>query len=88
VKTGEVSELKVQGVFIYIGYNPNIDPVKDIITINESNYAVANENMATSGNGIFAAGDVRAKPLKQIATAVGDGATAAISAEKYIEENF
>ena len=44
--------------------------------------------MASSGDGIFIAGDVRAKPLKQIATAVGDGATAAISAEKYIEENF
>jgi len=44
--------------------------------------------MATTQNGIFVAGDVRAKPLKQIATAVGDGATAAISAEKYIEENF
>jgi len=88
VKTGEVSELGVQGVFIYIGYNPNTDAVKDIITINESNYAVADENMATNSNGIFVAGDVRAKPLKQIATAVGDGAIAAISAEKYIEENF
>ena len=88
VKTDEVSELNVKGVFIYIGYTPNTDPVKDIITINESNYAVADENMASSGDGIFIAGDVRAKPLKQIATAVGDGATAAISAEKYIEENF
>jgi thioredoxin reductase (NADPH) len=88
VKTDEISELNVQGVFIYIGYNPNIDPVKDIISVNDSNYVVADENMATSGNGIFVAGDVRAKPLKQIATAVGDGATAAISAEKYIEENF
>ncbi len=88
VKTDEVSELNVQGVFIYIGYNPNIDPVKDIISVNDNNYVVADENMATSGNGLFVAGDVRAKPLKQIATAVGDGATAAISAEKYIEENF
>jgi thioredoxin reductase (NADPH) len=88
VKTDEVSELNVQGVFIYIGYNPNIDPVKDIISVNDKNYVVADENMATSGNGLFVAGDVRAKPLKQIATAVGDGATAAISAEKYIEENF
>jgi len=88
VKTGEVSELNVKGVFIYIGYNPNTDPVKNIITINKDNYAVADENMAATQNGIFAAGDVRAKPLKQIATAVGDGATAAISAEKYIEGNF
>ena len=44
--------------------------------------------MSTSSPGIFAAGDVRAKPLKQISTAVGDGAIAAVSAEKYIEENF
>ncbi len=88
VKTGEVSDLKAEGVFIYIGYTPNTEPVKDLITINESNYAVADENMASSGDGIFIAGDVRAKPLKQIATAVGDGAVAAISAEKYIEENF
>ena len=88
VKTGEMSELNVQGVFIYIGYDPNIDPVKDIISVNDNNYVVADENMATTGNGIFVAGDVRSKPLKQIATAVGDGATAAISAEKYIEENF
>lgn len=88
VKTNEVSDLKVEGVFIYIGYTPNTEPVKDLITINESNYAVADDSMAASGDGIFVAGDVRAKPLKQIATAVGDGATAAISAEKYIEENF
>ena len=88
VKPGEVSELKVEGVFIYIGYTPNIEPVKDIIDINDNNYAVADENMSATGEGIFVAGDVRAKPLKQIATAVGDGATAAFTAENYIEENF
>ncbi|MEW6600638.1 MAG: FAD-dependent oxidoreductase, partial [Nitrospirota bacterium] len=62
--------------------------IKDLVTLNESNYIVTDENMSCSANGIFAAGDVRAKPLKQIATAVGDGAIAGVSAEKYIEENF
>lgn len=88
VKTGEKSVLDVQGVFIYIGYNPNTDFLKEIIKLDESNYVLANDDMFTSAQGIFVAGDVRKKLLKQIATAVGDGATAAISAEKYIEENF
>ena len=88
VKTGEKSVLDVQGIFIYIGYNPNTDFLKEIIKLDESNYVLANDDMFTSEQGIFVAGDVRKKLLKQIATAVGDGATAAISAEKYIEENF
>ncbi len=88
VKTGEKSVLDVQGIFIYIGYNPNTDFLKEIIKLDESNYVLANDDMFTSAQGIFVAGDVRKKLLKQIATAVGDGATAAISAEKYIEENF
>jgi thioredoxin reductase (NADPH) len=88
VKTGEKSVLDVQGVFIYVGYNPNTDFLKEIIKLDESNYVLANDDMFTSAQGIFVAGDVRKKLLKQIATAVGDGATAAISAEKYIEENF
>ena len=88
VKTDERSDLNVQGVFIYIGYNPNIDFFEGKIKINENRYVIGDENMSTSETGIFVAGDVRAKPLKQIATAVGDGATAAISAEKYIEEHF
>ncbi len=88
VKTDELSDLNVQGVFIYVGYNPNVEFVEGQVKINENRYVVADENMATSDSGVFVAGDVRSKPLKQIATAVGDGATAAISAEKYIEENF
>ncbi len=88
VKTGEKSVLDVQGIFIYIGYNPNTAFLKEIIKLDESNYVLANDDMFTSEQGIFVAGDVRKKLLKQIATAVGDGATAAISAEKYIEENF
>jgi thioredoxin reductase (NADPH) len=88
IKTGEISALDVQGVFIYIGYNPNTEFLKGLVALNENNYIITDENMSASVPGIFAAGDVRNKPLKQIATAVGDGATAAMAAEKYIEENF
>ncbi len=88
VKTGEQSSLDVGGVFIYIGYDPNTGFLKDLVNLNEGNHIITNENMASSVPGIFVAGDVRVKPLKQIATAVGDGATAAIAAEKYIDENL
>ncbi|MDP3296304.1 MAG: thioredoxin-disulfide reductase [Thermodesulfovibrionia bacterium] len=88
VITQEESVLDVQGVFIFVGYNPNTEFLKGLVDINKNNYIITDENMRTSVTGVFAAGDVRAKALKQIATAVGDGAIAAVSAEKYIEENF
>jgi len=88
VKNGNKSTLDVQGVFIYIGYNPNTEFLKKLVALNEESYIITDENMSTSVPGIFAAGDVRSKKLKQIATAVGDGATAAMAAEKYVEENF
>lgn len=88
VKTGEKSTLDVEGVFIYIGYNPNTEFLKGLVSLNGNNYIVTDDSMHTSVPGIFAAGDVRNKPLKQIATAVGDAATAAMAAVKYIEENF
>ena len=84
----ENSVLDVQGVFIYIGYNPNTEFLKGLVDLDENNYIITDKNMAASTPGIYAAGDVRSKPLKQIATAVGDGATAAMAAVKYIEENF
>jgi thioredoxin reductase (NADPH) len=88
LKTGEKSKLDVKGIFIYIGYNPNTMFLQKLVKLNDSNYIIADVNMSTSVPGIYAVGDVREKPLKQIATAVGDGAIAAVSAEKYIEENF
>jgi len=88
VKTGETSKLDVNGIFIYVGYNPNTEFLKKIVRFDENNYIITDTMMATSQSGIFAAGDVRAGSPKQIAIAVGDGATAALSAEKYIEENF
>jgi thioredoxin reductase (NADPH) len=88
VKTEAKSILEVDGLFIYIGYNPNTEFLKGLVDLNGDNYIVTHDNMSTSTPGIFAAGDVRNKPLKQIATAVGDAATAAMAAVKYIEENF
>lgn len=88
VRTDERSILDVKGVFIYIGYKPNTDIFKGIVNLDVDGYIITDESMATSVPGVFAAGDVRAKSLKQIATAIGDGAVAAVSAEKYIEENF
>lgn len=88
VKTQEETVLDVQGVFIYVGYNPNTEFLKEVVNLDEDNYIITDEKMATSVPGIFAAGDVRSKALKQIATAVGDGAKSAVEAEKYIEANF
>ena len=88
VKTREESVLDVQGVFIYIGYKPNTEFLNGVVNLNEDNYIIIDDHMRTSAPGIFAAGDVRSEGLKQIATAVGDGAMVAITVEKYIVENF
>jgi len=88
VETDESSTLDVRGVFIYIGYKPNTDIIRGMVETDEDGYIITDDKMATSVPGVFAAGDVRAKSLKQIVTAIGDGAVAAVSAEKYIEENF
>lgn len=85
VKTGEKNELDIDGVFIYVGTRPNTDFLPDNIRLNDKGYIITDDNMATSIKGIFASGDIRAKLLKQVSTAVGDGATAAFAAERYIE---
>ena len=83
IETGEIREIAVQGAFIFVGIVPNtefIDVKKD-----HGGFIVANERMETSVPGIFVAGDCRVTPLRQVATAVGDAAIAATSAEAYIE---
>lgn len=77
--------LSVQGVFVFIGILPNTDWLKGTLSLDPQGFIETNQDLATSIPGIFAAGDVRQKLLKQISTAVGDGATAVFSAERYLE---
>jgi len=85
VKTKALRTLKVGGVFFYVGWLSNTAFLKGIVNLDEQGYVVTDDRMATSAPGVFAAGDVRKKLLRQIATAVGDGAMAAFAAEHYIE---
>ena len=86
VKTGEISEIYTDGVFIYIGNIPNSSMVKGLVELDENGFIITDNLMRTSVPGIFAAGDVRNTTFRQLATAVGDGAIAANTAEKYLGE--
>ncbi|MDI6761563.1 MAG: thioredoxin-disulfide reductase [Thermodesulfobacteriota bacterium] len=86
VKSGEVKEVETEGAFLFIGLMPRTQFLKELVQLDESGYIVTNENCETSIKGIFTAGDCRKKLLRQISTSVGDGATAAFAAEKYLEE--
>lgn len=87
VKTDELIEIPVDGCFLFIGYNPNTEIFKGKLNLTKNGYITTNENMETKTKGVFAIGDVRKKFLKQVATAVGDGAIAGVGAEKYISES-
>ena len=86
VKTGETTNLQVAGVFVAIGLEPNSQHFANIVEMDETGHIKTNELMATSGPGIFAIGDIRKDSPRQVASAVGDGATAAMSAFKYLRE--
>jgi thioredoxin reductase (NADPH) len=85
VKTGEKTSVLVNGVFVAIGLVPNTSFVKDLVKLNEQGYIITDENMGTGVPGLYAAGDVRQKSLRQVVTAVADGAIAAVEAGKYLE---
>jgi thioredoxin reductase (NADPH) len=85
LKDAKQKELAVSGAFIAVGQRPNTDLVCGVIELDDMGYIITDQNCATSAAGIFAAGDVRKKGLRQISTAVGDGALAAAAAERYIE---
>ncbi|MFA7468411.1 MAG: thioredoxin-disulfide reductase [Desulfotomaculaceae bacterium] len=87
VRNGETTNVAVDGVFIYVGVKPNSDILQGLVKMNDKGYILCDERMHTSSPGIFAAGDVRLKPLRQVVTAVADGAVAVESALRYIEEN-
>lgn len=84
--TGEESEFKTDGVFIYIGMLPLSKPFENLGITNEEGYIETNDRMETKVEGIFAAGDIREKSLRQIVTATGDGSIAAQSVQHYVEE--
>ncbi|MDD4806317.1 MAG: thioredoxin-disulfide reductase [Candidatus Cloacimonetes bacterium] len=84
LKSGERSDLKVDGIFVFIGANPNTALFRDQLEL-EDGYIVTDREHQTSVPGVWAAGDVQAKSLRQVATAVGDGALAAYKIHKYLD---
>ena len=86
LSTGEVRNFKTDGVFIFIGYLPNTEFLKDKIALNASNEIIVNNDMATNVEGVYAAGDSTAKRYRQVTTAVADGTIAALAASNYIHQ--
>jgi thioredoxin reductase (NADPH) len=86
VKTGQSSDLEVDGIFIAVGLKPNSKAFSQLVTLDEAGFIVTDEMMRTSALGIFAAGDIRHDSFRQVITAAGDGAAAAMSAFKYVKE--
>ncbi len=85
VKTGQTTERKTAAVFIFIGQTPNSHLLKGMVELDAGGHAVVDLEMKTSVPGLFVAGDVRTKAARQLISAAGDGATAAISAEHYLQ---
>jgi thioredoxin reductase (NADPH) len=86
VKTGQHSSLRVAGVFVAVGLMPNSRSFFPTLDLDDAGYIITDEAMATSAPGIFAAGDIRRNSPRQVSAAVGDGATAAMSAFRYVQE--
>jgi thioredoxin reductase (NADPH) len=84
VTTGEEKELACDGVFIYIGYDPDTGFLKNKLELDDAGYIISPPDMTTSADGVFACGDCRKKNLYQVVTACSDGATAADAVYKYI----
>ena len=86
IKTGETQDLDCHGVFFFVGRVPNTDFLKGTVELTENGYIKTNDEMETNQPGVYAVGDVRNKVVRQVITAAGDGATAAVMAQGYIEE--
>ena len=85
VKSAELSELSVDGVFPYIGILPNVDGFNGQLEQDSKGFIVTDETMKTSIDGVYAVGDVRVTPLRQVVTAASDGAIGAVYAVRYVE---
>lgn len=88
VRTGEISNLAVAGVFMFVGQEPDDECVRGLVKAEKGGWIITNDHMETSVEGIFAAGDVRSKYLRQVITAAADGAVAAMAASSYINEQL
>ena len=86
LKTGEASTLAAQGVFIYIGFHPVSDYLRDVVELDNAGHVKTNLQMETSVPGVYAAGDIRQFSDRQLGNAVGDGIAAALAAYRYIQE--
>ena len=86
VNTGEESLISCDGIFVSVGRKPATELVKDQLNLDDSGYVIADESTKTNLPGVYAVGDVRVKKLRQIVTAVADGAIAAHEAEEYLAE--
>ena len=86
IKNGETQELDCSGVFFFVGRVPSTDFLEGVVDLTEHGYVKTNKQMETSAPGVYAVGDVRDKVVRQVITAAGDGATAAVMAQGYIEE--
>ncbi len=87
LSTHEEKEIKVDGVFVFIGYLPNTESIKGTVNLNERNEIIVDSDMKTNIPGVFAAGDCIVKRYRQVTTAVADGTIAALSAAEYIRTN-
>ena len=87
-KTGEVSDLSCDGVFVSIGRQPATELVTGQVELDKSGYVVADETTRTNLPGVFAIGDVRTKALRQVVTAAADGAVASYYADEYLAEGY
>ena len=85
VSNGNVGTLETDGLFVAVGIRPNSELVRGLVALDEGGFVVAGEDCKTSLPGIFTAGDLRTKPLRQIVCAVSDGAVAVESALEYLE---
>ena len=86
VKNEKKQDYPLDGIFIFAGYKPNTEIFANMLQLNENGYILTNEKMETSAPGIFAAGDIREKTLRQVITAASDGAIAGVQVEKYLSE--
>jgi len=87
VKTNELQKVLVDGVFVFIGHDPNSGPAKGFVTLDEKGYVITNASLATSVPGVFAAGEVRQGAVRQLVSACGEGCAAALAAQAFLDDH-